>query len=435
VTLSERSLGWLRTLDAKVATPDSRHPDEAEPLWDDRTVAPSAGGVRGDLVESALAMALMARRTPAWTERMRIVVDGLLDRILRPAPAAPGDATATDATAHRSAVALLLGLRAAIVATDADRVEREPFALPDDDDPDRRWTHAGLAGDLAGRLAAETRPDIGAMATLALLLADRAHGSDHHSRAAAPWWAAARHELGLDRAGPAPAADDGEGAPHPLAAVPAQVLLATSCWLAPCAADDARRLFDAGCAAAGLDRADPADALAAGPEAVHLAATALLLARNWGLDERTGALSRALEAVTEPVADAASGRFWWGLGLHGDVLRGRPNAMLAAAESCGTGRWSALAGPMPAACPQLVDLDFPRLALTRAEWSNGCLVLRLTVLDEQRSVFSSFRLVGAEPRIWCMSGLDGVSTDVTSREVIIRLPLRSGELEFTPGSY
>ena len=97
--------------------------------------------------------------------------------------------------------------------------------------------------------------------------------------------------------------------------------------------------------------------------------------------------------------------------------------------------WTRLfAGPLER-CPQIVDVDFPTVALTRAEWVNGCLNLSFATLREDRKASTTFRIVGAEPRIWCMTGIDGAKTDVTSQSVIVRMPLVSGNLEFTPGSY
>ena len=79
--LSERSLGWLRYLSRKVATPDdwSRegHP---HPHWDALSDPPMASWHRFDLVDSSYAMGLMARTTPAWREPYVEILDGLIER-------------------------------------------------------------------------------------------------------------------------------------------------------------------------------------------------------------------------------------------------------------------------------------------------------------------------------------------------------------------
>ena len=86
-------------------------------------------------------------------------------------------------------------------------------------------------------------------------------------------------------------------------------------------------------------------------------------------------------------------------------------------------------------CPQVVDVDFPTVALTRAEWVRESLLLTLSPERDDPRLLTTFRIVGAEPRIWCMSGIDGATTDVTAHSVIVRVPLVAGVLEFTPGSY
>lgn len=96
--------------------------------------------------------------------------------------------------------------------------------------------------------------------------------------------------------------------------------------------------------------------------------------------------------------------------------------------------WAALAPTTPA-CPQLVGVDFPAVALTQAEWLHGALLLRLAPAAPDRATWTEFRLVGAEPRLWFQTGIDGATTDVTSHAMVIRVPLIAGTLEFTPGSY
>ncbi len=458
MTLSDRSLGWLRGLDRKSATPDNWDRNgRPHPHWDERTESPHAGHVRGDLVESALALGLMARRTPAWTERYETILDRLIGRHLRWYAGADGqgeidpepirghyrdDGTAlvpAEANlAYKASLLLLLGIRAAI---NPHGPWDQPFPVFGDGGEDRRWTYTELATDLADQWAAypdgppskntKAWPEQLAMAGLALLLADRQHGSSHHQRVVAPWWERARREdFGLDEAEGLTVTGDRDALPGPVQPAPTATLLTTACWIAAYAEHDARRLFDAAVAASGLDQM-----VGDGPEAARQAGFALLLAKHWELTELSTALSRSIEQRYEPVFEPVEGTFHFGLGLGEDAPRGRPNAVLAAAEACGAGLWTHLAAPPTVLGPQIVDVDFPRLALSRAQWSRDCLVLRLVAAEESRTVFSTFRLVGAEPRIWCVAGVDGVSTDVTSREVIVRVPLRSGELEFAPGSY
>jgi hypothetical protein len=81
VTLSERSVGWLRYLDRKVNTPDNWDRDgRPHDHWDDRSDPPMASWHRFDLVDSSYAMGLMAHRTPAWTEPYVKILDQLIER-------------------------------------------------------------------------------------------------------------------------------------------------------------------------------------------------------------------------------------------------------------------------------------------------------------------------------------------------------------------
>ena len=157
--------------------------------------------------------------------------------------------------------------------------------------------------------------------------------------------------------------------------------LAAACWAAPQFPADARALF----------------ARRVGDDA----GMAALLAHEWGL------------------ADPATSIDAWAV----------------AADVCALGGWSRLCGaPLPP-CPTVVDVDPAELVLRRAEWVAGSLYLGLAPEREDPAARTSFRLVGAEPRVWCTAGVDDVMLDVTAREVSIRVPLVAAELVFTPGSY
>lgn len=164
-------------------------------------------------------------------------------------------------------------------------------------------------------------------------------------------------------------------------------------------------------------------------------ASSLVLAREWGLRDLEARLVDAIEASYEPTWDAERGEFTWGMGLGEPHPRGQFNAFLAAAEAAGPGRWEGLsAAPLPS-CPQIVDVDFPTMAFSRAEWVNDSLHLRLAPLREEPTKRTSFRIVGAEPRVWWVSGIDGVTTEVTGHGVIVRVPIVHGDLEFNPSSF
>jgi len=212
--------------------------------------------------------------------------------------------------------------------------------------------------------------------------------------------------------------------------LPVAAALTTSFYAAPQVPDDARRLFDAGCTSAGLD-AEPQ--LPVNPSRAY--GSSLVLAREWGLSELEERLVAAIEGSYEPTWDTEHGEFNWGMGLDEPDPRGQFNAFLAAAEASGPGMWTRLSAAPLESCPQIVDVDFPSMALTRAEWIDGNLHLRLAPLREDPTVFTSFRLVGAEPRNWDVHGIDGVSLDLTTQGLNVRVPMVAGELQLIRGSY
>lgn len=206
--------------------------------------------------------------------------------------------------------------------------------------------------------------------------------------------------------------------------------LTTAFYAAPQVPTDARRLFDAGCTAAGLDD-DPRLPL----RASRAYGSSLLLAREWGLGDLEKRLVSAIESSYEPTWDVQRGEFTWGMGLHEPHPRGQFNAFLAAAEAGGPGMWEGLSAAPLKSCPQIVGVDFPDVALTRAEWINGCLHIRLAPLRENPRVKTTFQLVGAEPRQWDLTAPDGTSLELTARAVNVSVPMVHADLEFTPGSY
>jgi hypothetical protein len=193
---------------------------------------------------------------------------------------------------------------------------------------------------------------------------------------------------------------------------------------------DAQRLFAAGCATAGYD-----SEIATPLRASRAPASSLLLAREWGLDDLAGRLVAAIEASYEPTWDTKRGEFTWGMGLDEPHPRGQFNAFLAAAEASGAGRWRAVSAAPLDPCPQVVGVDVSEVVLTRAEWQHGALLLTLDPLQPDPGAWTEFRIVGAEPRLWWLAGIDGATMDVHADYVVVRTPRVAGDLEFTPGSY
>ncbi|MGF1599242.1 MAG: hypothetical protein ACFCVK_20395 [Acidimicrobiales bacterium] len=213
--------------------------------------------------------------------------------------------------------------------------------------------------------------------------------------------------------------------------LPVSSALTTSFYLAPQVPDEARRLFDAGCASLGVVDGPPR--LPLRPSRVF--GSALVLAREWGLAELEERLVAAIESSYQPTWDRDRAEFTWGMGLDEVHPRGQFNAFLATAEAAGPGRWTALSAAPLAACPQVVDVDFPTVALRRAEWVGGVLHVGLAPVREDGRRWTTFRIVGAEPRLWYLTGIDGATMDTAGSAVVVRVPQVEGELQFTPGSY
>lgn len=93
------------------------------------------------------------------------------------------------------------------------------------------------------------------------------------------------------------------------------------------------------------------------------------------------------------------------------------------------------AGAPEFACPQIVDVDFPTMAFDRAEWIGSSLYLGLAPRYEDPKVFTTFRIVGVEPRQWDIAGIDGAMVDARGNGTIVRVPLLRRTMSFTPSSY
>ena len=440
--LSDRSLGWLRYLDGKAHVPDRWDRDgRPHPHWD---------GGRADLLASALALGLAAERTPAWTERHVAVLDQLIQRhaawwslggwiedasAKAGATAVPDPVGVPETFGWAGSLLVLLGIRAVLGADDP---WNEPFTLVDGAGPDGagfRWTHSGLARAVA---AAWPGPGAGdpaeAIVTgLGLQLHDRRHGTALHAGTFAPWWAETRSRF-IDGTDSVVASPD---------------LLVTAALLAPQAPDDARRLFDAGCAALGADAEGlvppPGDTGEDGEHAgdrplsadqAEAAGAALVLAREWGLRPEADRLTAVIEASYRSTW-ADDGGHTWALEADADEVhpRGRANAWLAAGEAAGPGAWTSLFSGPWAPCHQVVGVNAPDMLLRRAEWIREALHVGLAPRQPDPTRWTTFRITGAEPRMWYLTGTLSATMDTAGNATIVRAPMMHGELEFAPGSY
>ncbi|WP_420623576.1 hypothetical protein [Candidatus Poriferisodalis sp.] len=211
--------------------------------------------------------------------------------------------------------------------------------------------------------------------------------------------------------------------------LPVRAALTTSFYVAPQQAGEARRLFDAACRSARLDK-DLDLPLIAG----RGIPSSLVLAREWGMTDLEERLASAVEASYEPTWDHDRGEFTWGMGLDEEHPRGQFNAFLAAAEAGGPGRWTALSAAPLERCPQVVDVDFPRVALRRAEWADGTLRLGLVPLHDDPMQRTTFRVTGTEPGSWQIIGPESATVEQTDHGLVIDTPLVTADLELAPSA-
>jgi hypothetical protein len=249
-----------------------------------------------------------------------------------------------------------------------------------------------------------------------LKLHDLRHGTQHHE-AFDTWWDYARGAyVGLD----------GDTAPttytfyyDPLLdlhhRLPVRTGLTTAFYLAPQVPADARRLFDAASADAGLQRPDLGVSDRRPRLHPRVVGFALFLAREWGDSELAARLADFAEQSYEPRWDRATGEFTWGFGLGEEHPRGQYNAGLVLAEPASEGAWQQFGQQRLPESPLVSGVDFPTVGLSEARWADGILHLQLSaatpaVLGSR----TSFEVVGlAEPATWQASGPDDTVLSVT----------------------
>jgi hypothetical protein len=173
-------------------------------------------------------------------------------------------------------------------------------------------------------------------------------------------------------------------------------------YLAPQVPEEARRLFDAAAANAGISSEGVADL------AGHrINAIAWFLSREWGLDAIEAVIRSAIEANYEPTWDRARGEFSWGLGLAEAHPRGQYNGFLAAAEVVSPGAWERMSkAPLPKQRGLVEGVDFPTVALAEARWERDRLRLRLHPQSEEvLGRPTRFRVTGLDdPAQWRVEG-------------------------------
>jgi hypothetical protein len=464
--LTDRNLGWLRYLHRKALTSDSwEREGMPHPHWDNRSDPPMTCFHRFDLIDSTYAVALMADRTPAWREVYEQILDELIFRhtgwwaasdwltqigddpdranypdeyrMLIPEKYwgnynVPGwtangiepwglqwDPIGADGNLFfKGFFLVMLGLHRRVTGNarwDA------PFDIVRDGEHTYTWWHTKIAEHLATQWRAHPEgchcentkiwPYCLAGAGFGLQLADLAFGTNHHE-AFDIWWQHARREylhLDADEIPPMltfyydPIIDEHLELPALSGALPA-------IYLAPQVPDEARRLWDAARAMFGLLEINgPVNVI--GP---RFTAIGLLLARNWGMDDLADALQAACDEHYAPTWDHARGEVTWDFDLGEEYPRGQYNAMMAAADVMTESAWWRLGNVSTADRfdePVVRDVEFPNVALARAEWDRSAQQLDVVLQPMNDSIVgqpTAMRVTGLDdPNAYQVRSADG----------------------------
>jgi hypothetical protein len=459
-TLDERSVGWLRYLHRKATTPDSWEKDgEPHEHWDDTSDPPMLCWHRFDLIDSTYAVALMADITPAWREVYARILDELIFRhtgwwaardwltqighdpdranypdiyrLLIPEHLwgnydVPGWTAngiepwglqmdpigATGNLFFKGFFLVMLGLH---LRTTGDERWNRPFDIVRDGENTFSWFHSAIAEHLHeqwvnapdGCHCENTKvwPYCLAGAGLGLQLHDLLRGTDHHS-AFDTWWNDVCKSKFLHLDQPAlpeavtlyydPILDVHHEVPVMFGMVPAP-------YLAPQVPADALRLFEAGMRQFGFwEPTGPVPPL--GP---RVSATALWMAKEFGLAPLVAALDETANTHYEPTWDRERGEFTWGFALGEPIPRGQYNGTMAAAQVASEKSWSRLATVGPGERftePTVVDVDFPSVALSEAWWDAARETLFVTPAPMNATVNATpttFRVINLpDPSRW-----------------------------------
>jgi Linalool dehydratase/isomerase len=485
--LDDRAVGWLRYLYRKATTPDDwDRAGQPHAHWDDTSDPPMLCWHRFDLIDSTYAIGLMADRTPAWREVYGRILDELifrhtgwwaardwltqighdpdrasypdLYRLLIPAHLwgdydVPGwtangvepwglqmDPIGADGNLFfKGFFLVMLGLH---LRTTGDERWNDPFDLVRDGENTFTWFHSAIADHLHdqwqrtpdGCHCENTKvwPYCLAGAGLGLRFHDLLRGTDHH-QVFTQWWNDVCRDRYLHL--------DGDELPQAVTLyydpildvshdVPVFAGMVPAIYLAPQEPEGARRLFEAGMRQLGLWEPDGPVSLP-GPRA---SATALWLAREWGLDAIDAALTGAIDDQYEPSFDAGTGEFTWGFELSEEYPRGQYNGTMAAAQIATEGSWWRLANVEPGSRftdPTVEGVDFPTVSIDQAWWDTDREELSVGTVPMNGSVVgrpTSFRIVNLDdPGTWTVAD---VATGAAATTVLIE---RGVEIRTTVG--
>ena len=142
-------------------------------------------------------------------------------------------------------------------------------------------------------------------------------------------------------------------------------------------------------------------------------------------------LATAADATYEPTWDTDRGEFTWGFGLREEHPRGQFNAIMAAAEAMSPGAWTALTTSAPSATSpgEVVGVDFPTVALRRAEWVDGSLQVTTVPVNDAVVIVNKIRGGQSSDRIIIgPAGFLGVAVQAVDAATATQLSVNGGAL-------
>jgi hypothetical protein len=173
-----------------------------------------------------------------------------------------------------------------------------------------------------------------------------------------------------------------------------------------------------------------------GPVAVlgpRFTALAMMLARNWAVTDLADALQAASDEHYPPTWDHERGEVTWDFDLGEPHPRGQYNATMAAADAMTEGAWWRLGNVSSAERfdePTLCDVDFPTVALSRAEWDRDTDQLHVALQAMNDSVTgraTTLRVAGLDdPSRFTASSREGNPVDVELRGTDLLLHTQVG---------
>ncbi len=137
---------------------------------------------------------------------------------------------------------------------------------------------------------------------------------------------------------------------------------------------------------------------------------------------------KAADEQFEPTWDRDNGEFTFGFGLDETYPRGQLNARAMAGWVCGPGAWTKVFDEPDLAKfdhPTVVDVDFPRVAMSEARWDGEA--LHVAAHPQTASIAgtrTALRVTNvSEPDRWAMTRPDGetVALDTRDGDLVVEL--------------